>query len=77
MTGQQALNLKLIDELGGLEKTIDLLAEKLGVQGRPKVIEEKEKIPFLDWLIQGSLSNKFTQAFMPSASPRLQFIWLP
>lgn len=77
MTGQQALKLKLIDDLGGLEKAIDLLAEKIGVKGRPKVIEEKEKIPFLDWLVQGSLSNKFTQTFMPSASPRLQFIWFP
>ena len=28
MTGQQALKLKLIDEVGGLEKTIDLLAKK-------------------------------------------------
>ena len=42
MTGQQALKLKLIDEVGGLEKTIDLLAKKLGIAGRPKVIEEKE-----------------------------------
>ena len=53
MTGQQALKLNLIDEVGGLEKTIDLLAKKIGITGKPKVIEQKEKIPFLGWLLQG------------------------
>ncbi|HIE80758.1 MAG TPA: signal peptide peptidase SppA, partial [Nitrospinaceae bacterium] len=48
MTGQQALTLKLVDEMGGLEKTIELLAKKIGVEGRPKVIEEKEETPFFD-----------------------------
>ena len=57
MTGQQALKLKLIDEIGGLEKTLELLAKKIGVEGRPKVIEEKEKTPFFDWLLQSSLSS--------------------
>ena len=41
MTGQQALKLNLIDEVGGLEKTIDLLAKKIGIVGKPKVIEGK------------------------------------
>ena len=38
MTGQQALKLKLIDEVGGLEKTIEmLLAKKIGMSSvRPK-----------------------------------------
>lgn len=75
MTGQQALELKLVDEMGGLEKTIELLAKKIGVEGRPKVIEQKEKIPFLDWLLQGSLSRGLAQTLMPSPSPRLQYLW--
>ncbi|MDA8560405.1 signal peptide peptidase SppA [Nitrospinae bacterium] len=77
MTGQQALRLKLIDEVGGLEKTIDLLAKKLGLVGRPQVIEQKEKVPFLDWLLQGSLSSGLAQTLMPSTQPRLQYLWLP
>ena len=77
MTGQQALRLKLIDEVGGLEKTIDLLAKKLGVVGRPKVIEQKEKVPFLDWLLQGSLSSGLAQTLMPSPQARLQYLWFP
>lgn len=77
MTGQQALELKLVDEMGGLEKTIDLLAKKLGVVGRPEVIEQKEKTPFLDWLLQASLPSGFAETLMSSTHPRLQYLWFP
>ncbi len=77
MTGQQALALKLIDETGGLEKTIELLAKKIGVEGKPEIIEEKEKLPFLDWLLQSSLSRKFAATLTPSSVPRLQYVWFP
>ena len=77
MTGQQALKLNLIDEVGGLEKTIELLAKKIGVVGKPKVIEQKEKIPFLSWLLQGRLSNRLAETFIPSPQPRLQYLWFP
>jgi len=77
MTGQQALKLKLIDEIGGLEKTIELLAKKIGVEGRPKVIEEKEKTPFFDWLLQSSLSSRLVETLIPASLPRLQYVWFP
>ena len=77
MTGQQALKLKLIDEMGGLEKTLELLAKKIGVEGRPKVIEEKEKTPFFDWLLQSSLSSRLVETLIPASLPRLQYIWFP
>ena len=77
MTGQQALTLKLVDEMGGLEKTIELLAKKLGVEGRPKVIEEKEKTPFFDWLLQSSLPSRLAATLMPASLPRLQYVWFP
>ena len=77
MTGQQALKLKLIDEIGGLEKTLELLAKKIGVEGRPKVIEEKEKTPFFDWLLQSSLPSRLAATLMPASIPRLQYVWFP
>ena len=77
MTGQQALKLKLIDEIGGLEKTLELLAKKIGVEGRPKVIEEKEKTPFFDWLLQSSLSSGLVETLIPASLPRLQYVWFP
>ncbi len=77
MTGQQALTLKLVDEMGGLEKTIELLAKKIGVEGRPKVIEEKEKTPFFDWLLQSSLPSRLAATLVPASLPRLQYVWFP
>ena len=77
MTGQQALTLKLVDEMGGLEKTIELLAKKIGVEGRPKVIEEKEKTPFFDWLLQSSLPSRLAATLIPASLPRLQYVWFP
>ena len=77
MTGQQALTLKLVDEMGGLEKTIELLAKKIGVEGRPKVIEEKEKTPFFDWLLQSSLPSRLAATLMPASLPHLQYVWFP
>ena len=77
MTGQQALTLKLVDEMGGLAKTIELLAKKIGVEGRPKVIEEKEKTPFFDWLLQSSLPSRLAATLMPASLPRLQYVWFP
>jgi len=77
MTGKQALELKLVDELGGLEKTKELLAKKIGVQGRPKVIEEKEKTPFFDWLLQGSIPSQLAASLIPSFGPTLQYVWNP
>ena len=77
MTGQQALTLKLVDEMGGLEKTIELLAKKIGVEGRPQVIEEKEKTPFFDWLLQSSLPSRLAATLMPASLPRLQYVWFP
>ncbi len=77
MTGKQALTLKLVDEMGGLEKTIELLAKKIGVEGRPKVIEEKEKTPFFDWLLQSSLPSRLAATLMPASLPRLQYVWFP
>ncbi len=77
MTGQQALELKLIDEVGGLEKTIELLAKKIGVKGRPKVIEQKEKTFFLDLFLENLLSSGLAKTLMPSSYPRLQYLWFP
>jgi protease IV len=77
MTGQQALRLNLIDDIGGLEKTIDLLAKRIGITGKPEVIEQKDGVPFLNWLLRGSLSSKLAHTFISSAHPYLQYLWFP
>ena len=77
MTGKQALDFKLIDEFGGLEKTIELLGKKIGIDGYPSVLEEKEKVPFMDWLMQSFVSKNLTQSVLPATGSRLQYIWFP
>ena len=77
MTGKQALEFKLIDEFGGLEKTKEILGKKIGIVGHPSVIEEKEDVPFMDWLMETVVSKNLTQAFSPVPAPRLQYLWFP
>ncbi|MEK9627451.1 MAG: signal peptide peptidase SppA [Nitrospinota bacterium] len=77
MTGKQALDYKLIDEFGGLEKTKEILGQKIGIVGYPSVLEEKEEVPFMDWLMQSVVSKNLTESILPASGPRLQYLWLP
>ncbi len=47
-TGQQALALKLIDELGYLQDAIDEAASRGGISGAPRVIEYRRQSPFAE-----------------------------
>jgi protease-4 len=53
-TGRQALELKLVDELGDLADSIKIAGELVGIQGKPRVIEKRNKIPFFDYLKEES-----------------------
>jgi protease-4 len=56
-TGQQAIDVGLVDELGNMEDAIRITADLAGIEGEPKVIEEKEKKSFFD-LLNSSISGK-------------------
>ena len=77
MTGRQALKFRLIDEFGGLEKTIETMGKKIGVVGYPSVLEEKEDIPFIDRFIKSTVSKNFNQNILQTPIPRLQYLWFP
>ena len=52
LTGEQALKLKLIDELGNMEDAINTAAKKAGIEGKPNVIyPEKERPTLLSILL--------------------------
>ena len=53
-TGRQALDLKLVDQLGDLADSIKVAGELVGIHGKPRVIEKRKKIPFLDYLKEES-----------------------
>jgi len=71
-TGRQAHALNLVDELGGLQATIDQLSDKVGIIGGPKIVNEKPRLGFLDWVLKATIN----QPFMNQASiPSLQYTW--
>lgn len=51
-TGRQALGLKLVDQLGDLEDSIDQAAALAGIKGKPRVIRREKKLPFLDMVLE-------------------------
>ncbi len=73
-TGRQAYHLNLVDELGSLQDTIDQLAEKVGIPGEPKIIQEKEPVSFLDLLLKSSNFQYFNKSLPPPSFPSLQYI---
>jgi len=55
-TGQQALALGLVDELGNLPEAIDLAAELGGIEGEPQIVEYGAPPTLMDILL-GALSR--------------------
>ena len=49
-TGEQALEVGLIDELGSLEDAIQSAAELAGIEGEPVVVSKKERFSLLNFL---------------------------
>jgi len=76
-TGREAIELKLVDELGGLEKTIAQLGKALGIEGRPRVITEQPEKSILELLLGSKTSKGLQNSLWPTHFPRLQYLWLP
>ncbi len=79
-TGQQALALGLVDELGNLQDAIDKAAELGGIQGQPRLIEYRRPPSLLE-----SLLGTMTQRQYPfdldelldlEARPSLQYLYV-
>ena len=75
LTGRQAHTLNLVDQLGGLQTTIDQLAREVGIIGVPKIIKEKQDIQFLDWLLQATTNQRVVQRYFTGYKSPLQYIW--
>lgn len=55
-TGRQALQLKLVDQLGDLEDAIRVAGELAGIKGKPVVVRREKKRQFLDYLKEETAS---------------------
>lgn len=52
MTGRQAYEYGLVDELGGLEEALRAAAEMVGIPGRPRVVTLKREVPLRERLFR-------------------------
>jgi len=55
-TGRQAKDAKLVDELGNLDDAIQLAADVAGIEGEPKVIEQRRRFSIRE-LLESKLSS--------------------
>lgn len=60
LTGRQALDLGLVDRLGGLGDAIQIAARLAGIKGEPSIITERKIIGF--WAVLKKLLTKVEQA---------------
>ena len=72
LTGRQAYSLNLVDQMGGLQVSIDQLAHKVGTIGSPKIIKETPRVGFLDWVLKSTVNQSIINR--PSI-PSLQYTW--
>jgi len=69
-SGQQAKELKLVDQLGGLREAVHLAAERAGISGEPRWIEiDKKQSPWWWRRITGLMEGN------PTSFGGLQFIY--
>jgi protease-4 len=70
LTGRQAYSLNLVDQMGGLQVSIDQLAHKVGIIGSPKIIKETPRVGFLDWILKSTVNQSLINR---PAIPSLQY----
>ena len=76
-TGRQALQLKLVDELGDLEDSIRAAAELAGIKGKPKVVRKERKFPLLEYFKEETASwvSKVLARSLGAGTMRLEFLY--
>ncbi len=71
-TGEQSLELGLIDTLGTFDDAIRLAGELGGIEGKPKTVEPKRRKPSLiDWLF----GDKIQEVRNQFSIPRFEYRW--
>ena len=57
LTGEQAKQLGLVDEMGNLQDAIDMTAKMVGIVGKPNVLYPKKKFSLWNLLLQKTVST--------------------
>ncbi len=77
-TGRQAMDLKLVDQLGDLEASIRIAADMAGIKGKPMVVSSDKKMRLLDYLKEETaswLKGVIRGSLGIEDRPQLEFIY--
>jgi protease-4 len=72
-TGEQALKVGLIDELGNLEDAIKAAAKLSGIKGEPSVVTKQENFSLIS-LLRGKMPKELTDIF---PSVKVKYLFAP
>lgn len=73
-TGQQAMELGLVDDIGNLQDTIRITAEIVGIEGEPRIVQTRRRASFLD-LLKKLFLGAWTEVKLPQPGVSLQYLW--
>jgi protease IV len=74
-TGRQAKDLRLVDELGGFQEVLTYVATTVGIEGKPRLVQEgKERLWWLKYVLE-SVPNSFVWRPWSKAEAVLQYRW--
>jgi protease-4 len=76
-TGERALNLKLIDQIGGFQDVVEATAKAVGIHGEPSLVHPEEKKRTLFDILFGDVSQLLpAQARMlETNNPGFFYLW--
>lgn len=72
-TGEQALKLGLVDQLGNLEDAINIASKLAGIKGEPVIVSKKEKLSLIN-LLKNSIPNEIKEL---NPSLKVKYLYLP
>ncbi len=77
LTGRQAKELGLVDELGNFQDAVDLAAEMAGIKGKPKVVEYGRKSAFeaIFGVFARELGHGIAETILETGKQRVELGW--
>jgi protease-4 len=72
-TGEQALKIGLVDEMGNLEDAVKTAAKLSGIKGEPVLVTRKERFSLVD-LLRGTLPEELREA---ASTVRVKYLFAP
>lgn len=72
LSGRQAFNKKLVDELGDLDDAVEYAGKVGGIKGKPKIIKKKERKSLIERIIGIELADNVEQILKDQISIRYE-----